>query len=246
MNSLFEVLEDWEHQLQHQNIDIEEPGTEIKGLGLFIGKKAKTWYFQRDVGGQTRRVLIGRYPVISSAAARQAARSLALDMSRGVGKIYQAEAPTLEVAIEAYLARPKLRSDRGKQNLQGQLHKHLRDWLRLPLDQITKSMVVARHAELHAIPSGANHALRQLRSIWNHARRTHDLPEAPTLAIEWYPEEPDGWIIEISQSGTGSSTNSRTRSMQPTTGSCSSPGSENPRRSLCAGRTCTWIASICR
>jgi len=61
--------------------------SEIKGLGLFIGKKAKTWYFQRDVGGQTRRALIGRYPVISAVAARQAAQSLALDMSRGVGKI---------------------------------------------------------------------------------------------------------------------------------------------------------------
>jgi integrase len=170
--------------------------SEIKGLGLFIGKKAKTWYFQRDVGGQTRRILIGRFPEISSAAARQAAQSLALDMSRGVGKIYQAGAPTLKAAIEAYLARPKLRSERGKVNLRGQLHNHLRDWLRLPLDQITKSMVVARHAELHAIPSGANHALRQLRSVWNHARRTHDLPETPTLAIEWYPEEPDGRVIE--------------------------------------------------
>jgi integrase len=57
-------------------------------------------------------------------------------------------------------------------------------------------MVVARHAELRAIPSGANHLLRQLRSIWNHARRTHDLPESPTLAIEWYSEEPDGRIID--------------------------------------------------
>ena len=246
MNSLFEVLEDWEHQLQHQNIDIEEPGTEIKGLGLFIGKKAKTWYFQRDVGGQTRRVLIGRYPVISSAAARQAARSLALDMSLGVGKIYQAEAPTLEVAIEAYLARPKLRSDRGKQNLRGQLHKHLRDWLRLPLDQITKSMVVARHAELHAIPSGANHALRQLRSIWNHARRTHDLPEAPTLAIEWYPEEPDGRIIENLPEWCRivdeleNPIHAAYYRLLLFTGFRKSEGS------LCAGRTCTRIASICR
>ena len=141
-------------------------------------------------------MLIGRYPVISAAAARQAAQSLALDMSRGVGKIYQAGAPTLEAAIEAYLSRPKLRSERGKNILRGQLHKHLRDWLRLPLDQITKGMVVARHAELRAIPSGANHTLRHFRSVWNHARRTHDLPEAPTLAIEWYPEEPDGRIID--------------------------------------------------
>jgi hypothetical protein len=164
--------------------------TEVKGFGLFAGKQSKTWYFQRDVGGQTRRILIGRFPVISSAAARQAAQSLALDGSRGVGKVYQAGAPTLEAAIEAYLARPKLRSQTGKDSLRSQLHKHLRDWLPLPLDQITKGMVVARHAELRAIPSGANHALRQFRSVWNHARRTHDLPEAPTLAIEWYRKEP--------------------------------------------------------
>ena len=80
--------------------------SEIKGLGFFVGKTAKAWYFQRDVDGQTRRVLIGRYPVISAAAARQAAQSLAVDMSRGVGKIYQTGAPTLEAAIETYLARP--------------------------------------------------------------------------------------------------------------------------------------------
>jgi hypothetical protein len=43
-------------------------------------------------------------PVISSVAARQAAQSLALDMSRGVGKIYQMGAPTLDAAIEAYPA----------------------------------------------------------------------------------------------------------------------------------------------
>ncbi|OSQ41752.1 Arm DNA-binding domain-containing protein, partial [Marivita geojedonensis] len=46
---------------------------EVKGLVLFVGKRAKTWYFQKDVGGQTRRILIGRYPTISASAARQTA-----------------------------------------------------------------------------------------------------------------------------------------------------------------------------
>lgn len=169
--------------------------SEVKGLGLFAGKMSKTWYFQRDVGGQTRRVLIGRYPVISADAARQAAQSLALDMSRGVGKIFQTGAPTLETALDAYLARPKLRSEKGKLGVRSQFEKHLRDWFRLPLDQITRGMVVARHSEMRATPSAANHTLRNFRSVWNHARRVHDLPEAPTLAIEWYPEEPDGRII---------------------------------------------------
>ena len=45
--------------------------TEVRGLVLFVGKRSKTWYFQKDVGGQTRRVLIGRYPTISAEAARQ-------------------------------------------------------------------------------------------------------------------------------------------------------------------------------
>jgi hypothetical protein len=154
--------------------------TEVRGFGLFAGKRSKTWYFQRDFGGQTRRVLIGRYPVISAAAAL----TLALDMSRGAGKAFQTGAPTLEWAMETYLGRPKLRSDAFKANVRGYLNNHLRDWMRLPLDEITRSMVVARHGQLARIPVGANHMFRALRSIWNHARRTHDLPEAPIVAIE--------------------------------------------------------------
>jgi integrase len=46
------------------------------------------------------------------------------------------------------------------------------------------------------VPSAANHLLRSFRAVWNHARRTADLPESPTNAIEWYEERPDGRIIE--------------------------------------------------
>ena len=28
---------------------------EIKGLVLYVGKKAKSWYFQKDVGGRTKK-----------------------------------------------------------------------------------------------------------------------------------------------------------------------------------------------
>jgi len=37
---------------------------EIKGLVISVGKSAKTWYFQKDVHGHTKRVLIGRYPAL--------------------------------------------------------------------------------------------------------------------------------------------------------------------------------------
>lgn len=53
--------------------------SEVKGLVMFVGKRASTWYFQKDVGGQTRRVLIGRYPVITADAAPQTALGFALE-----------------------------------------------------------------------------------------------------------------------------------------------------------------------
>lgn len=169
---------------------------EIRGLVLFVGKRSKTWYFQKDVGGQTKRILIGRFPIISAQAARQTAMGLALEMGRGAGKVAQIGAPSLEVALEAYLARPKLRSERYRYGVRTYMENPLKEWLRLPLDEITKSMVVRRHQKLASNPSTANHALRYFRSIYNHARRTNDLPECPTMAIEWYEEQPDGRIIE--------------------------------------------------
>ena len=169
--------------------------TEVKGLVLFVGKKSKTWYFQKDVGGQTKRSLIGRYPMISADAARQTAMGFALEMSRGAGKVVQTGAPTLEQAAITYVARPKLRSDEHKKGIERQFELHLKDWLRLPLNEITKAMVVQRHREMAKTSSTANHTLRGFRAVWNHARRIHDLPESPTMAIEWYEEKPDGRII---------------------------------------------------
>lgn len=170
--------------------------SEIKGLVLFVGKRSKTWYFQKDVGGQTKRVLIGRYPVISADAARQTAMGFALEWSRGAGKKIQIGAPTLQAALDAYLARPKLRSESHKAGLRQQFDLHLKDWLRLPLDEISKSMVAERHRTMAKTPSGANHVLKYFRTVWNYARRIHDLPESPTMAIEWYDEKPKGQIIE--------------------------------------------------
>jgi hypothetical protein len=101
--------------------------SEVRGFGLFIGKRCKTWYYQRDVAGRTVRKKIGRYPVIGAVAARQAAQAHALEMSRGSGKVYQQSAPTLAEAMEAYLARPKLRSEEHAKGVRRQMERHLGD-----------------------------------------------------------------------------------------------------------------------
>ncbi len=170
--------------------------SEIRGLVVFVGKQSKTWYYQRDVGGRTKRVLIGRYPVISADAARQTALGFALEWGRGAGKKIQIGAPTLEAAMEVYLARPKLRSDAHKSSLRQQFDRHLKEWLKLPMDEITKRMVVEKHSSMSATPSAANHTLKYFRTVWNNARRVYDLPECPTIAIEWFDEHPPQTIIE--------------------------------------------------
>jgi hypothetical protein len=104
-------------------------------------------------------------------------------------------APTLGRALEAYLARPNLRSEVHKDLLRQQFGLHLKDWLKLPLTEITKVMVVERHRSLAATPSGANHLLKYVRTVWNHARRTYELQESPTMAIEWFKEQPNGEVI---------------------------------------------------
>ncbi len=169
--------------------------SELKGFVLFVGKRSKTWYYQRDVGGKTQRRLIGRHPQIGAQAARQTALGLAVEMGRGAGKALQIGAPRLAAAMEAYLARPKLRSESYRSGLRDQFANHLGDWMQLPLDEITRPMVVQRHRDLAHAPSTANHTLRYFRSVWNHARRTCDLPESPTVAIEWYAERPEGTVI---------------------------------------------------
>ena len=169
---------------------------ELKGLVLFVGKRSKTWYFQKDVGGKTQRILIGRYPIISAQAARQTALGYALEWGRGAGKRVQIGAPSLEDAMEAYLKRPKLRSEAHRSGLRQQFERHLSDWMRLPLDEITKQMVARRHQEMADRPSSANHTLKYFRTVYNHARRTLDLPECPTMAIEWFEEQPNVKIIE--------------------------------------------------
>ena len=166
--------------------------TRVNGAPL----TSKTWYFQKDVGGQTKRILIGRYPTISAQAARQSALELSLEMGRGAGKHVQIGVPTLKAAMDTYLAQPKLRSEAHKEGLRQQFDRHLKDWLHLPLDEISKQMVVRKHQSMSGTPSAANHTLKYFRTVWNHARRVYDLPECPTMAIEWYDQPPSNMITK--------------------------------------------------
>lgn len=161
--------------------------TEVKGFGLFTGKSSKTFYYQCDVRGRTQRAKLGNFPQVSAGIVRGDTLQLAADHASGISakRIAMAKVPTLKQAMEVYLARPKLRSEANKKLVEGQMRNHLSKWLHTPLDEITKAMCAAAHSRVARTGErGANHVLKSFRSIYNHTRRTIDLPECPTMAIE--------------------------------------------------------------
>lgn len=194
-------------------VDAKLWDSEVKGFALFAGKTRKTFFFQRDVNGKTVRDKIGIWGEINAAQARTEATMLAADHASGTvaKRLRTARTPTLEAALASYIARPKLRSGDNKAVVEGQMRVHLKDWLNIPLDQIDRAMCARAHARL-SVPwaskdtkgrarilggeRAANHTMKSFRSIWNHVRRTYDLPECPTISIEWHNEEPPKTVIE--------------------------------------------------
>lgn len=187
--------------------------SEIKGFALFTGKTSKTFYFQKDIRGRTQRIKIGNFPLIDAFDARVVAHELATEHATGVAakKLAMRRIPTLEVAMKQYLARPKLRAEHNKNSVEAQINMHLKAWLKLPLDEITRSMCVDAHDRISVERMGkdtrgrptkiggqraANHTLKSFRSIYNHALKQHELPVCPTIAIEWHPEEPPKTVID--------------------------------------------------
>ena len=125
--------------------------TEIKGFGLFTGKIKKTFYYQRDIHGKTTRTKLGTWPETRTADARYEAAQLVAEYATGAvaKRLRDARAmPTLEEATAEYIARPKLRSEANKKQVNAQIRSHLKTWLRKPLDEITKADCVRAHARI--------------------------------------------------------------------------------------------------
>jgi hypothetical protein len=190
------------------------------GQGLYVEvMPSGTKFFRIKYRNSTdvrRTYTPGEYPHLGLAEARARLAEVKQAVREGGDPAQEARAVPVaeEVVVEeavvtfgevgrAYIAKrgkegvAKLRSERNKRLIHNQMHKHLKKWLRVPLDEITKADCVKAHAAASETGgAGANHVLRSFRSIYNHARRTHDLPESPTIAIEWNAEAPSMKIID--------------------------------------------------
>lgn len=182
--------------------------TELKGFGLCVGAKAKTFFVRRLVSGRDMRVTIDRYGVLTVEEARGKARKLLERMREGVDPVRErrsrdAQGITLAGAWEMYqeTLKSKGRAERTGEGYRQSLHTYLKDWLSRPLGEISRADVRAKHKAIcTAVVKGsfaiknkkgkprprsdrsgmttANHAFRVFRAVYNRAMKQH--PELPS------------------------------------------------------------------
>lgn len=185
--------------------------TELPGFLLIVGRRRKSYTAQAEhwVHGvrKSKSVVIGYAGEIAARDARGQAKLLIAKVTRGeaipVSKKKDAAAAavggvTLRQAWARYLSAHMERKNRSPSTMKGyadHVERVLADWLDLPLQRLGENpiMVAERHDTLTEVsgPSAANGAMRTLRAIYNHARKSHrELPpENPTLAVDWNSEK---------------------------------------------------------
>ena len=80
---------------------------ELKGFGLCVGAKSKTYFAQKDIAGRTVRVTIGKHGAFSCEEARADARERLVEMARGINpnqikKENKVKGLTLDSAFKIY------------------------------------------------------------------------------------------------------------------------------------------------
>lgn len=171
----------------------------LKGFGVLVGAKSKTYVVQRDIGGRTVRVTLGRHGVITATQAKIEAGDAIGLMRQGINpneqkRAAQGRSITLQGAADLYFsANKKKRAAKTVKWYEDALRIHFKDWNNKPLAELTREMVRTRHRRIGK-KSGtyaANGALRVFRAVYNRAMKQHaDLPANPTINVDWYEEKP--------------------------------------------------------
>ncbi len=184
-------------RLNKRNIDdVQHPASgqvfylddQIRGFGLRVGSRSKTFFAEAQVNRRTVRVTIGPYGPISPERARKLALQALGDMAEGKNpnadrKAKRAAEITLEEAFDAFFeGRPSL-SANTIPNYKRSLRLYLSEWRKRPLAEVTRQMVLARHRRLgekHGEVT-ANCVMRHLRSVYNYTSASAEgvLPANP-------------------------------------------------------------------
>lgn len=184
--------------------------TELSGFMVVVGRRRKSFTAQAErwVHGvrQSKSVVIGYVGEMSTRDARNQAKLLIGKVVNGeeikypkkkVVEPQETAGVTLRQAWERYLTSHMQRKNRSPSTIAGyadHVERLMAGWIDRPLAELAEDpeKVAAHHDRLTELngPSAANGAMRTLRAVYNHARKTHRyLPvENPTLGVDWNPE----------------------------------------------------------
>lgn len=184
------------HPLKGQKLYLDD---KLRGFGVLVSSKTKSYFVQRDIKGRTRRVTIGRHGTLTADQAKKEAIKLLALMTGGGDPVIinleeKANSLTLKEAADLYLNSQKMKEERSPKTLLGynqNLNCYFKDWFNKPLKEITRQIIRERHLKIGKNNGhyAANAAMRTFRAIWNRAMRQNEsLPACPTVNVDWYPE----------------------------------------------------------
>lgn len=181
--------------------------TELPGFYVLVGKRRKTFMAQAEcwrdgVREFATQVKLGDFGDVATREARSKAK-------KEIGSILRGERPgdrgkakpgvlTLRGAWERYRDGHMIRKGRDArtiENYRDHMERLFSDWLNKPLGRLGRQpkLVAERHDKISKEngPYIANGAMRSLRAVYNHARKTNlDLPAVnPVTAIDWNTEK---------------------------------------------------------
>lgn len=162
----------------------------VTGFGVSVtANGVRTYVAQARVNGKNRRVSIGRHGVWTCDEAREHARALLVDMSKGIDPAEErrkaaASSETLREVMEEYLLHH--RTSHGKRlrpssqaNIRRHVEQNLADIADDPIASITRNTCLERFNDLteRGLTGQANQCMTTVRSLCNFAREKHATPD---------------------------------------------------------------------
>lgn len=164
----------------------------LKGFGLRINTQTKSYFVQAAVKGRSVRTTVGKHGVITTEQARQQARQILAEMYSGKNpnrekQEKRAKLITLQESLDQYLSFKKAKlKPRSIEEYNYYITHYLQDWLKRPIKEISKEMVVKRYNKI-GTQNGkavANNTMRSLRAMYNYSRSLDStMPENPVLHL---------------------------------------------------------------
>jgi integrase len=183
----------------------------LTGFGLRVGAKSKVYFVESQVQHRTVRTSIGRADIFPPEVARKKALSLLAEMAEGVHpnrakRLELAEKISLGHAFDIFFAAKRCLAFRTVDGYTRTRDMYLLGWKRLPLQDITRQMVVTRHQQITRRYGAvtANNVMRHLRSVYNFTAAAHNsFPPNPVTVLSqsriWHREQRRRGIVAAHQ-----------------------------------------------